>query len=236
MSPAFFVLGPGRSGTSLLAAQLNGHPHLACGLESGSIATLGTPSKGWFKKDTPKTRFEAFRKHCHEQTLKHPQSRWGNKITTEQLLLHPELNPETAVYLFLETFPDVPIIFMIRDGRACVASKMKRGGHALEKALSHWKNGLLMGRYLQSIMPEQLLMLRYEQLIQNPEKRLQTVCDFLEVPFDSSMLQGTTLSDLLPEMYQHGVIRVEKSQPPTPEAWHPLLEPEQTAWGYGGDL
>jgi hypothetical protein len=231
MRAPFFVLGPGRSGTSLLAAQLNSHPQLKCGMEDGAMRAFSEAPKGFWKSDVAKNRYKDFGNHCGKMARKNAQIWWGNKVTTEQMLLYPDLLPEEAAQLFKEVFPDAKVIFVYRDGRTCVPSKMKRGGHSLEKAISNWKQGLEVGTCLEKYFQDDVLFISYESLIIDSEKTLIAICAFLKIPYHSTMLDATN-SDLLPKMYQHGALIADKVNPKSEENWHRLLEPEQSRWGY----
>jgi hypothetical protein len=231
MRPPFFVLGPGRSGTSLLAAQLNNHPQLKCGMEDGSMKTLSAAPNAFWKRDSAENRYATFRNHCIRIARKNPSFWWGNKLTTEQMLLYPGLLPNEATRLFKEVFPDAKVIFVYRDGRTCVPSKVKRGGHSLEKAISNWKQGLEIGTCLNKYFQDGVYFVSYESLVTDSEKTLKAICAFLKIPYHSDMLEATS-SDLLPKMYQHGALIADKVYPKSEENWHRLLEPEQSIWGY----
>lgn len=226
----FIVLGAGRSGTSLLMAQINQHSQLACALESGAVPILSNPVKGLLRRDSPNNRMRRFAQHCDAAANKSTKAFYGNKITTEQLLLPLPEQPEAAIKNFLKYFSNKPIIFLVRDGRTCIPSKVKRGEKSLPEAIFFWKAAAVMLEYLKA-HHNKLLVLKYEDLLNAPEKLLLQVCGFLGVPWEVEMLQATN-STVLPEMYRNPKILKEKALPPTPEAWHIQIRDKLQYLGY----
>lgn len=94
------------------------------------------------------------------------------------------------VYCFKDiasTFPDVPIIHVIRDGRDVVTSLMKRG-YNIFGAGSRWLYDTLSGLSIRE--HKNYLEVRYEDLVTNPEKTLRIIFDFLGIPFDKELIEG----------------------------------------------
>lgn len=226
----FMLLGAGRSGTSLLAAQINHHSQVTCGLEAGAVPLLGQAPPSWWRRNTPLNRIKAFHKQCVAQALKVPTPLYGNKFTTEQLLLPYPDAPELAALAFAKVFSHVPLVFLLRDGRTCIPSKMARGGKSLNEAITFWEYAAVLHHHLVAVHPN-ILVLKYEALLQHPEKELLRVCEFLGVPFELQMLDATN-STLLPEMYRQPGVVLEKALVPKQEAWHIRIESTLRKLGY----
>ena len=56
-----------------------------------------------------------------------------------------------------------------------------------------WKQNVILGRQAASWLgPERYLEIRYEELVENTEATVRQICDFLDEPFEATMLENTT--------------------------------------------
>jgi len=82
---------------------------------------------------------------------------------------------------FLNFFPDAKVIHIVRDPRDVVLSLMGRG-HSLEIAAEVWLTAVA------SIQPfrvlQNVLEIRYEDMVEHHEQTLNKICDFLDIDFD----------------------------------------------------
>jgi hypothetical protein len=134
---------------------------------------------------------------CVNESKKFSNVIWGNKITTEQLYGledHNKISSNSKVdilkYFFKDAIPNIKIVFILRDGRACIRSKINRTGQSLEKAVFKWKYSVHVCRWLNE-HHQNHIVIKYEDLLKAPENELKKVCRFLDVPFELTMLQGT---------------------------------------------
>jgi len=87
-------------------------------------------------------------------------------------------------------FPDARYIHMIRDGRDAISSYVKAGIYSnVDEAAHRWSNSVTMGCEFGKDNPERYLEVRYENLVQNPDKEIQRVCRFLGLTFSPNMLR-----------------------------------------------
>ncbi len=84
-------------------------------------------------------------------------------------------------------FPGAQFVHIIRDGRDCVASLVRRG-HSPFRAVSRWFCATLAGISHRE-MPG-YYELRYEDLARDPEPVVRDLCAFLDLPFHPAMLQA----------------------------------------------
>lgn len=103
----------------------------------------------------------------------HGKQRWGDK------------RPAYAgwIPMLFELFPDAQFVNLIRDPRAAVASQIPLGwGHeeaALSSAAVRWEYSVRRVDVFSSrLRPDQLLDLRYEDMVREPERALEQVCSF----------------------------------------------------------
>lgn len=103
----------------------------------------------------------------------HGKPRWGDK------------RPAYANYLgmIFALFPDAQFINMVRDPRAVVSSLMGidffPGDDALEAGTAMWEASIRnVDRFSRRLRPDQLLDVRYEDMVYNPAAVLERTCAF----------------------------------------------------------
>jgi len=146
--------------------------------------------------------------------------RWGDK------------RPAYSVYIdaIFALFPSAQFVNVVRDPRAAVASAVRLGwygdekGSAVASAVASWDAAVRrVDRFARRLRPDQLIDVRYEDMVRDPAATLQRVCDFCD-------LRG---GDTIPTMIagpRRGVFN---------EGWHDrLAEPISTAPidSFRGDL
>lgn len=254
MTPSwkFLIFGPGRGGTSLISGLIDNHPQIEVGLDLFSADSLA----GWkvdpeiIAKENPHTRMvdriSNFKNKCLAHLRHVKKHYWGNKVTTEHLfgLIKALINGnghwkdhpktiETLDYFFGSEFAQQRYIFIIRDGRTCVSSKITRGNVNIEQACENWKFSTYLYQYLQTspLVKGRTYFIRYEDLVQKPQESLEKICAFLDVTFAPEMLTGTTNEKLLPE-YRRNYFDVSRTQVPEYQLWHDHISDELHACGY----
>jgi len=156
-------------------------------------------------------RSRLLRSACDRLALESSAGLWGNKITTEQVAaLGSELAGASAEHeqaaltaFFLEAFGDTKIVSIVREGTACIASKVERTGQSTELAARRWLYSVRCINFLQEHHPSHLSV-RFEELLAVPEATLSTVCSFLGFGFEAAMLGATDSPKLLPEYRRIG--------------------------------
>lgn len=213
---SFLVIGAGRGGTSLFAALLDKHDRVETAFEAFAIGILmGETYQTKDSVNLAQNRSAAFIQACQDDAARFPDKYWGNKITTEQLYGledHNRFNPSAPLaifdYFFNQALKDIKVLFILRDGRTCVRSKMARTGQTLEAACERWRYSVALYRFLQTRHTNNLCI-KYEDLLRQPEYTLKKVCDFLCLPFRESMLGGTDNAKM-PADYRYGYFDTNK--------------------------
>jgi len=186
------VLGAGRGGTSLIASLLDAHPKLEIALEAHAQKHLVSVARGPDAQESAE-RLKLFIKACQKDASRSHFPTWGNKITTEQLgFLESNNQPEKGKALvYQKLLRSKKIIFITRDGRSCIPSKMQRTGCDLQTALNYWQHSVNYLWFLRSQADVQLITLKFEDLLIQPETELKRLCDFLKIDYSPEMLKGT---------------------------------------------
>jgi hypothetical protein len=139
----------------------------------------------------------------------HGKSRYGDKTPTN--VMH--------VDLIGRLFPEAKVIHMIRDGRNGALSYLdvEFGPRSVAEAAFYWGRAVRRGRSEgRRLGPARYLEIRYEDFVEDPERTVRAVCEFVDLPFDDAMLRYFERADRLP----HGPARNERahrnlSLPPT---------------------
>ncbi len=246
-SEPFFIVGCGRSGTTLLRTMLNHHPEVAIPLESFFIVDyLRTPKtvplsrlrsmlndeyelKEWGLDltgetfDGCETPRQLITKLHERYTAEHGKTRWGQK--TPRLIRFGDL---------LKTnYPKAKFIIVLRDPRATVNSLMKSNVHSANVlfASKRWAADVREGLALKQTYPDDVLEIRYEDLVTEPEQNLKRVCDFLDIAYDPAMLDYHE-SGVKEYSSYYDQIHARLAQPPQAsriDAWRDELKPEDIA-------
>ena len=217
----FFIIGSGRSGNTLLRSILSGNSDISIPPESYRIPFAIKKfhilnNRDWedivsqvlkeFEDckefytweiditdvqkrleniaDSKRTLSNIFDELFCTYTEKHsPGSKiWGDKT------------PMNTLYLdWIGTvFPRSKFIHIIRDGRDVASSylKMDRYDTILEAA-NRWINSIESAQSFGSKIKENYIEIRYEELVTKPEEVIKDTCDFLDIAYDSKMLDHT---------------------------------------------
>jgi hypothetical protein len=204
----FLIIGAGRGGTSLLAGLLDYHPQIEVAFEFRARVLLG---KGLAHTGSElfQKRASAFIEACKKEASKYPGLLWGNKITTEQLYgleHHNKYNPDNRIdtldIFFNQYLMDKQVVFILRDGRNCIHSKVRRKGQPFEKAARWWQYSVECYRFFRTRHTKSICI-RFEDLIRNPEEIMMEICRFLKVTYYNEILSGTGNTKIRSEYRQN---------------------------------
>jgi sulfotransferase family protein len=211
----FFVVGNDRSGTTMLRLVLDRSAEAAVppesmflldfasvrrrgGLEDRAAATSFVqdvwrhPKVKLWKLDGPPpdvpaglTHAEAYRfaveSPFRAYARAHGKRRFGDK---------------TPAYLHgldevLTVWPLARVVVLVRDARdvALSVTALPFGPNNAYAAAQWWARGIRRGLEAELRHPENVLSLRYEDLVAEPEARVQEVCDHLGLGYNSDMLE-----------------------------------------------
>ena len=270
MAPATFIVGHPRSGTSLLRALLDGHPdllvlpfetHLFDWARSRDPITAlldrtrlcstlhrhrpaisrdeveDVLARAFSRTRDPRARLLALVEGWRELTGARRETRWVEKTPRH-------LYESTTL---LRWFPaQARILVMRRDPRDVIASALK------QKPSRTIFQMALTGRLAHQVVTEQqgdsrVSVIGYEELVKNPMGTMETVCQFLDVPYDPVVVTPTVLgAEYLGnsrfDSALHGVSEASVGRHhdvlsgPLLERAEALLEPVLSAGGYAPTL
>jgi len=215
-APAPFIVGVGRSGTTLLRMMLDAHPELAIPPETHFVPAV--IQSFWRLRVTPERVLDAMR--SGERTG------WRDSGLDEAAMLARlgeirPLNAPDALRAFYRLYaerhgkerwgdktphyvtalarigralPEAHFIHVIRDGRDVALSTNRRlvelrGSQPvpIDRMAKRWRHRILTARGVAQVS-DRYLEVRYEDLVLDTEPTLRRVCELIELDFDPAML------------------------------------------------
>lgn len=216
-SPAPFIVGADRSGTTLLQAMLDAHPDLAIPPETywlpdaihlcqestlphQILSDFIVQQPRWplfrLSEDMVRAAIQAVQPFDLAEALRSVyrlfaqqagKTRWGDK--TPHYLMH--------LPILSHLFPEARFIHLVRDGRDQALSILDTawGPKTLVGAAQRWQQEVRWARWSARTVPH-YLEIRYEQLVSNPEPVLRKVCKFIDLAWHPQILDYTTQSQV----------------------------------------
>ncbi len=205
----FFILGRERSGTTMLRVNLNNHSNIYIPPESPFILNL-YKKYGKQTNINPKTFIEDLKQDPYllkwdidYQKLTDELSSLNVQSFTNfciEILKHlsngkvivGDKNPTYSLFGFTlhHLFTGSKFIWIIRDYRAQVNSMLKVNFERkiVSSLASRWVAYNKSIDTLKNKHPNQVLLIKYENLVSNPEDNYKKVCTFLGVDYESNLL------------------------------------------------
>lgn len=218
MRPRIFVVGLGRSGTTLTARILDRHSHVSmCGETHFHHHTARRDGRALLSDDEareildalpmrwtgadPDDVVETFR--TSDRSLRS----LFDTILTARMRRHGkvrcgEKTPSHFWYLdrLFEWYPDARLVYLVRDPRrvhdSFLRSRFAPRLRAIERGVVpralYWNHGARTLRRFRKTHADQVFTLRFEDLVADPETSVRSLCAFLDEPFEAEMLDITS--------------------------------------------
>jgi Sulfotransferase family len=211
-SPAPFVVGLTRSGTTLLRMMLDAHPELAIPPETHFVPDLikaarseagveamleaMTSNRTWsdfgISADEMRERLTAVdsgdgagavRAFFEAYAAKQGKPRWGDKTPAYML----------SVQRIGRTLPEARFIHLIRDGRDVALSQAARAINEQPpppEQAARWVKRIHKSReQAATLKGPRYVEARYEDLVRDPEATLRRICEFIDLPWNDAVLR-----------------------------------------------
>jgi hypothetical protein len=159
------------------------------------------------------------------------------------------LGEETPTHIYyvptlFEWFPETKIIHLFRDPRAIITAQMKQvqAGYdglkvkfpslpgwlldplvapvELLRITNAWFDAAHLHSRYERLYPQGYHLLKFEDMISEPERQVKQVCEFLNIPYESAMLEDSTIVD--PDI-RNAVDREQEQVNPVVGAWFSIL-------------
>jgi hypothetical protein len=213
----FFIIGTGRCGTTLMAQILNAHSRICVPSEMQIAFETGQNgarlAEVFASQDNLRFRAADYIKLVNER-CPHRLDAYYDYRTFFYELSYPVLSLQwllTELYtdiaysqgksmfaeqtpwyaknirLLNELFPRAKFIHMV-DGREAISFARHPGGIRYNVNLERGQRKHEIVQDGLRLVPQRILTVRYEDLVQTPDKVTEMVCSFLDVPFEPTML------------------------------------------------
>lgn len=213
-SPPVFVVGMGRSGTTLLRMMLTHHPNIAIPYESGFLTSYHDRAAAFGPLDDDGNLRRLVDAMLAEKNVR----RWDHAFSSDRIVAAVQQRTVAGVaeaiyadyaaghgkprwgdksdyldrlHVLNEMFPTAQFIHIIRDGRDVALSVMKLpwGPNDIVGAAEWWDTHVMVGRRVGAVLgPQRYLEVRYERLVAQPEHELRRCCAFLGETYAPAML------------------------------------------------
>ena len=253
ISNQVFIGGCSRSGTTLLGSMLGAHSSCICTPESHfKVAILRKMVTDYHHinlKDlmaftTKHWRFQIWELPLNLENIESEASGDGygdmlNWLATQYAQYEGKTDshiwvdhtPENISYAttLTELFPKSKYIHLVRDGRAVAASiiPLDWGPNSIVKAARWWMRMVSFGLAAESCLPaDRIMRVRYEELVAQPESTLQSICQFLEIPYEPEMKDAKGFRPPRYTIRQHRFVGSKPNQK-VPDRWKTTLSPRE---------
>lgn len=217
-----FIIGIGRSGTTLLRLMLHNHPRIAIPYEAPYIIKYYENLENYSDLNEEKNLRRLVGDILEEPNIK----MWDHNIETERIVNNIEQRTFSGIidaiyldyargkgknrwgdksginldriYLINEIFPEAQFIHLIRDGRDVARSVIKQpwGPNDIIQAADWWGKYVMVGRRMGAILgKDRYIEVKYENLVLDPENELKIICSFLGEEYSPEMLTYYNKSD-----------------------------------------
>jgi hypothetical protein len=135
----------------------------------------------------------------------------------DKVILIGDKNPYYSICksyykIIKSTFPDVKIIHLVRDYRAHYNSMSKIDFENVNIGNVAWRwvysYDIIKTAFGNS---QNYILLKHEDLTKNPEKELKQLCKFLNIEYQSSMLEFYKIKDVVLEKYGEDILKIHSS-------------------------
>ncbi|MDQ3940445.1 MAG: sulfotransferase, partial [Actinomycetota bacterium] len=241
--PFPFIVGEGRSGTTLLRAMLDAHPNVAIPPESLFMTDLGARGRLTMKRtgfdsgsfvsqlssEPTFPRWELPTQEIAQDLAHRPAKDYPDAVRRIYALYarargKPRYGDKSPMNcrqlpLIAALWPEARFVHLVRDGRDVAASYLDVafGPSSFGEAAYTWKKSVsIADRDGEKLGALRYRVVRYEELVDEPHVVLADLCAFLDLEFDDRMLQyHEDATDVIASMsFPERHRKLE--QPPTP--------------------
>jgi Sulfotransferase family len=217
-TPIVFIVGCGRSGTTLLRSLINSHPNIIAALECHFILFM-YPRFGKIKHWTRENILQfidalySIKKFSRwlidreqltkellavtelaEYSLLCKMVYYQMRKSKEKTMLMVDKNPIYSLFIkrLVRIYPESKFIHIVREPKDCINGHLKK---------FHYKNTFFLAWYWRRFntsiesgkqkSPGKFLIIKYENLVRDTEQTMRDLCDFFHLPFDNRILQNS---------------------------------------------
>lgn len=131
-----------------------------------------------------------------------------------------------------KSFPQAKCLLILRDPRAIVASKKATGEpYPIAFMGRQWRKLACLADFLREMFPNDVLLLKYEDLVLSPESSIGMLCEFLGVDFSADLLDTSLYLDGWKQpWHRNSSFKIDPDKKINSESthkWKDLLDPKE---------
>lgn len=217
----FFIVGSGRSGSTLLRMILASHSRLAIPPETNFVRLLveRLPIDRPLSSEEVARALDIVTGHYRWQDMEFPAEDFRREATAlKEPCLREVIEPvyrrflaregkrrwgdKTPAYILCvpklaAMYPGSRFIHLVRDGRDVAKSFQSVGwlGPRLHQNTGEWNEALELAERWRPLLKERFLDVRYEDLVLRTDETVRRICDFLGEAFEPDMLAWEGMVD-----------------------------------------
>lgn len=135
---------------------------------------------------------------------------YQSEFAKEEIRCMGDKSPINSLYSakLSQVFPNARFIHLVRDYRANLASMSKHDifSPSLTAMLMQWKKSVNQIHQLAEIFPHRFLLVKYEDLVSNPEGTYETICKFLNIKYSPELLDPDVRKGAIQNLYSSSFI------------------------------
>ncbi|MBE0646758.1 MAG: sulfotransferase [Bacteroidales bacterium] len=177
--PIFFILGRPRSGTTLLRILLDAHPNVVVPPEFPIIPILAS-------------RFRRIKQWDEKTVLSFVDHIYENHTFGHRSIEQLKIDRDVLTHDLLDPLPDAKFVCLVRDYRDTFCSLRELNGTPIEAPnlalqTSRWRYVVKQFLKTQDKFPGRFYIVKYEDLVSQPEHTFRKITTFLNIPYDESV-------------------------------------------------
>ncbi|MGH2950277.1 MAG: sulfotransferase family protein, partial [Solirubrobacteraceae bacterium] len=187
-----FIIGAQGSGTTLLRLMLDSHERIAVPQETGFMRAYNAhqfiPFKlsgrnwakrlGWSREELDQELAQLYDRLFMRYVERHGKQRWGEKTPFHTFHIDD----------MARIFPDSVFVGIVRHPAGSVASNLSRFEHSFNRATQHYFRYTKELARQATALPDRFVLLRYEDLVLQPERCMRELFAWLGEPWSDKVL------------------------------------------------
>lgn len=230
----FFIVGAGRSGTTLLRLILAGHSRLHIPPETWFLRPLvrDFPLTGALTQPQLERAIETMVRHERWPDMNLPEDELRRQAAAlaqptlvdliDLVYRHlldasnkQRLGDKTPHYFAIlpelaTLYPGAKFIHLVRDGRDVAISWIDAGWERYYEPGFEWPDAMAHLRRDHAAYPDRVLEVRYEDLVRQPAEVARVICTFLDETFEPAMLDWQERTGLIASRDRHLHARLQQ--------------------------
>lgn len=140
------------------------------------------------------------------------------------------------IELMFGLYPDAQFVNLVRDPRGAVASQLPLGwdepGTELASSFATWETSIRrVDEHAAKLRPDQLIDVRFEDLVRDPADEIRKICDWATLPADDEVIDQMVTDRRKGSFREGWHDRLNEEIDTTPiTSWRDRLEPHQLAF------